>query len=270
MHITDEYKDFAIRKSQCKECSIYDHYKQVGQSEGNAENPTFMFVGEALGKDEAEQVRPFIGRAGKRLRAELKKHANVFNKHSSIISNLLPCRPLNNRFPTTKSTEQFQIREPNDITRTTPATADAVITHCADRWLFEEIKLLKPKILVLLGSQALRFIRNELGITAHRGSWKFVPRLRAWSLATYHPSYVMRTENTEDKGYVAEQFAQDIEKVVNSWHFCERDPRMRMTHEELQAKEALGVLIDFKFPAAERSVERRHIDWERLAAETNG
>jgi len=44
--ITPEYEKFAREKDACRQCSIYGCYKQVGQAEGNAKNPIFMFVGE--------------------------------------------------------------------------------------------------------------------------------------------------------------------------------------------------------------------------------
>lgn len=229
--ITDEYKQFALEKSKCTRCSIYQAYKQVGQSEGNAKDPTFLFIGEALGKDEAEQVRPFIGRAGQRLRAEIRKYPETFNKNSSIITNLLSCRPENNRFPQSGSSWSIHYEGKKSAKRTT--SAKEVVSHCAESWLFREIEILKPKIIVTLGSNSLNYVRGQSGITQHRGSWLFLDRFRAWSFATYHPSYVLRCANDPNKQHVQDQFVEDISKVAKTWrHMVDGDPRMSMTEDE--------------------------------------
>jgi len=155
--LTDEYRKFAVEKDSCRCCSIYDEYKQVGQSEGSTQNPTFMFVGESLGKDEVEQVRPFIGRAGQRLREELRKYPETFNKKNTLISNALSCRPKDNKFPQTS--DVFQL---NGST----ANGREIVNFCANKWVVQEIKIVNPKILVLVGGMALEVIANIKGITA--------------------------------------------------------------------------------------------------------
>lgn len=216
--ISDEYKLFAEAKSKCQKCSVYEHYKTVGMSEGNAENPIFMFIGESLGKDEVEQVRPFIGAAGRVLRAEMRKHPKAFKKTNTIITNVLACRPLDNKFPAGDHSHEVQT--------------------CTQNWLFQEIKILKPKILVTLGNPALKYVRGDWGITANRGKWKFLHQLRAWSFATYHPAYVMRSERT-DKQFVVEQFKNDIKAVATMWHTITGDYRLSMNNEEWKRQAAL-------------------------------
>ena len=201
--ISNEYKKFAIQKDACRQCSLYSHYEQVVMSEGNAESPTFLFIGEGPGADEAIQNRPFIGLAGQRLREELRKHPDVFNKESVLISNILGCRPLNNQFPSNGST----------------------VHNCADSWLRKEIKLLKPKVIILLGSKALEYSRErsisgkwqgKRGITANRGVWNFLPEYKAWSLATFHPSYVIRCQKMNEM-HIVKQFEEDIQQIATRW-----------------------------------------------------
>ncbi|MHA2279347.1 MAG: uracil-DNA glycosylase [Promethearchaeota archaeon] len=220
--ISDEYRDFVLKKDKCRLCSIYEHYKQVGQSEGNAKDPTFMFVGEALGKDEVEQVRPFIGAAGQRLRAELRQYPKTFRRDSVIITNVLACRPLNNKFPGETSLE---------------------VKRCTKNWLEQEIKLLKPKVIVTLGNPAMRHIRGDSSITANRGKWKFLYNYRAWSLATYHPSYVIRSERS-GKNFVADQFASDIKTVATMWKTMVGDYRMSASAEQFKRDRALAKTIE--------------------------
>lgn len=187
---SNEYKAFALEKDACRKCSIYNHYRQVTQAEGNAVNPHFLFLGEAPGEDESLQVRPFIGKAGQVLREAIKKHNTVFNRNTTMISNIIPCRPLDNKFPETD--------EPKS---------------CFENWLDREIRLVKPKIIILLGNVPLKYLRGSSGITRQRGTWVDLPGYSARSFATYHPSYVMRCRHSTTLN-VVEQFEQDIATVA--------------------------------------------------------
>lgn len=222
VQITDDYREFALLKNKCQRCAMYKHYKQVVQAEGNAKNPTFMFVGEAAGKDEIKQNRPFIGAAGKLLRAELREYPKSFKKSNTIITNILACRPLDNKFPAGDHSPE--------------------VATCISSWLFKEIRLLQPKIIVTLGNPALKYIRGDWGITANRGKWKFLPKFRAWSFATYHPSYVIRSEGT-DKQFVVDQFKNDIKVVAKMWHTITGDYRLYMNNEEWKRKVAIDKAV---------------------------
>lgn len=217
--ISDEYRKYAQEKDLCRACKVFHSYNQVVQSEGNAINPTFMFIGECAGQDEVQQNKPFIGRAGQRLRQELRKHRLVFNKNTTIISNVLGCRPQDNKFP-------------QDA---------ALVDACTGSWLFREIKLLKPKVIITLGNPALVQVREEVGITGRRGSWKFLPMFRAWSMATFHPSYVLRQSHV---GYIEKQFEADIKMVAENWQvIVGSDSCMAMDEEEWDRKKALAVAM---------------------------
>ncbi len=237
--ISDEYKNFALEKSKCRKCSIFNYYKKVGQSEGNAVNPTFMFVGEALGQEEVELSRPFVGRAGRRLRAEIRKHKIVFNRMNTIITNVLACRPLNNKFPT----ESFEAHSIVENGEQKSVKARDLVNFCVTNWLHREIRILRPKVIVTLGAKSLNYVRGDSGITANRGSWKFIEKYRAWSFATYHPSYVLRCQNDESKFFVVEDFVSDIEKIAKSWHDAVNgDARMSMNDEEWKREKVLSSL----------------------------
>ncbi len=222
--ISDEYEKFALKKDKCRKCEMYAHYKQVGMSEGNAKDPTFMFIGESLGKDEVAQNRPFIGLAGQRLRSELRKYPDVFKRDTMLVSNVLPCRPLNNKFP--------------------GSDKSYIVTNCVDLWLKKEIALLRPKVIVALGAQALKFVRGDWGITANRGEWKFLPEYRAWSLATFHPSYVIRNQNSGDQ-HIVDFFEQDIKNIATTWYtVVGSDERMTMSDEEWAREKAFNTSVD--------------------------
>ncbi len=242
--ISKLYHKFAIEKDQCRACSIYSAYKQVGQSEGNANNPTFVFIGEALGADEVAQVRPFIGRAGQRLRSEMRKYPDTFNKKSCLITNVLPCRPQDNKFPQGQAKEYGLLLAATVRASVHSCSGTEVVKHCVDKWLIRELEILHPRVIVTIGGHALTYIRGEQGITHNRGSWKFLPQFKAWSFATYHPSYVLRCENFGDKDYVIKQFEEDIKKISTSWVGITRgDNRMAMSNREWDKEQRLDYMI---------------------------
>jgi len=248
--ISPKYREFALAKDKCRQCSIYNEYKQVGQSEGNAVDPTFFFCGEALGKDEVDQVRPFIGTTGQRFRAELRKHKHIFTKKNTIISNVLSCRPKDNKFPRLADGQTYwmpAVTPKKQPCKTT--SANSIVQNCMSQWVIKEINLLRPKIIIALGATALEFMMGEKGITANRGKWVFLNHHRAWGFATFHPSYVLRCERMNDS-HVVQQFEDDIKKLADSWHFVSNDKRMKLSDEEWKKQAALDNFTKKKKPSS--------------------
>jgi len=222
--ISSKYREFALKKRQCRACPLYFEHRQVVQSEGNAKDPTFMFIGECPGKDEVEHVRPFVGISGHRLRKELRKYKDVFRKDTVLISNVLPCRPKNNKFP-------------DDM---------KLVESCTRKWLLREINMVKPKIIVTLGNPALRVITGHASITSYRGGWEFMYTFNhpLWMMATFHPSYVVRSERS-GKNHIVEQFNHDIAKVANTWEdIISKDERMSYSEQEWQRTGAYNMALN--------------------------
>ena len=85
------------------------------------------------------------------------------------VSNIIKCRPKGNRTPT--------IEEAN---------------YCAERWLDQEISLVQPKVIIALGSVALKYLYSpNARITKDRGKW-FTTKYDIPAIATYHPAYLLR------------------------------------------------------------------------------
>ena len=112
------YKEFEDAKQKCRECMVGHIYNQVVLSDGNKTNTKILIIGEAPGADEIKEGKPFIGKAGKLLRSTLEKYG--INESNSVITNTMPCRPLNNKFPKDKK----------------------LVYRCRNRWLKQEIALL--------------------------------------------------------------------------------------------------------------------------------
>lgn len=159
----------------CQACPLHAGRKQAVFGSGNKQ-AVGMFIGEGPGAQEDEDGVPFVGRAGQLLTKIL---ASVgIQREDVYIANTVKCRPPNNRTP----------------------NSDELLA-CQD-FLIRQIQLIQPKILVLLGSAALRsVIGNEITITKARGQWlsKSVNYMDddLYIMPMFHPSYLLRYASKE-------------------------------------------------------------------------
>ena len=149
-------------------CGLKAHAKQLAFADGNPEGRV-MFVGEAPGREEDIEGRPFVGRAGQLL--DLMMNAIGLDRTNSYIANIVPWRPPGNRTPTPQET---QICLP---------------------FTLRQIELADPDILVCLGNPSSQtLLRFTEGITKTRGRWLSFQtgsrEIRA--IATLHPAYLLR------------------------------------------------------------------------------
>ena len=131
-----------------------------------------MIIGEAPGAKEEEIGEPFVGRSGKLL-DKLLKNAGIDINQDVYFCNVVKCRPPQNRRPT-----KIEIQE------NLP-------------WLYQQIKLVNPSVIVLVGATALEAILNiKSPISILRGKWidwecKLV-------MPVFHPSYLLRNPSKEE------------------------------------------------------------------------
>ena len=134
-----------------------------------------MLIGEAPGRDEDLQGKPFVGRAGQLLDRMLA--AIGLDEEHVYITNTVYWRPPGNRTPT-----------PEEIEACAP-------------FLARQIELLSPQMLVLLGGAAAKSILGvSEGIMRLRGKWLNYPSCRPRhlpTLATLHPAYLLREPATK-------------------------------------------------------------------------
>jgi uracil-DNA glycosylase len=152
----------------CTKCCLSESRKSIVIGDGN-EHAQIMFIGEAPGYYEDLEGRPFVGAAGKFLN-ELLSEAGL-KRTDVYITNILKCRPPNNREPL-----------PDEIEKCTPC-------------LEEQIKSIKPKIIITLGNYATGFIFAKTGlqfygITRHHGKLHEVSLLgmNIKVYPTFHPA----------------------------------------------------------------------------------
>ena len=124
-----------------------------------------MIVGEAPGRDEDREGKPFVGRAGQLLdrmlaAIDLSREASVY------ITNVLPWRPPQNRDP-----------KPEEIAMMQP-------------FLHRHIALADPDVLVIVGNHACQALLGKRGITRLRGDWCEAQGKPA--IPMFHPAYLLR------------------------------------------------------------------------------
>ena len=150
---------------QCSKCELAKLRHHVIFGEGNPEGGIFI-IGEAPGRDEDLQGRPFVGKSGQLLDKILAACGFTRIEHV-FISNIVKCRPPDNRVPT-------------------PCEASVCMP-----WLLKQIEIINPKILVLLGATALKYMAGEgYKITRDHGRWlDWQNRL---AMPVYHPAALLR------------------------------------------------------------------------------
>lgn len=158
--------EFRQESLQCKRCELRSQCKQVVFGEGNLD-ASLMLIGEGPGGDEDAQGRPFVGKAGQLLDRILQ--AAEILREDVYISNVVKCRPPQNRKPTI-----------------------AEMKGCL-RILSGELLIVRPKLIVLLGSTALQGIIDPgASITKQRGQWLISAGIQI--MPTYHPAALLRDE----------------------------------------------------------------------------
>ncbi len=150
----------------CKRCKLCQGRSNIVFAEGNKEADV-MLIGEGPGADEDREGIPFVGKAGQLMNKAFD--ALNIDRSKLYIANVVKCRPPKNRVP-----------------------EEDEATACLD-YLRNQVMLVKPKIIVLLGSTALKnILGKEYGITAVRGKW--MERKQIQYMPTWHPAALLRDE----------------------------------------------------------------------------
>ena len=170
--------------SRCVKCGLHETRTNVVFGEGDAA-ARLMFVGEAPGRDEDIQGRPFVGRAGQLLTRIIESIG--LTREEVYIANILKCRPPKNRNPL-----------PDEIA-------------CCLPYLTEQIEIIRPRIICALGAFAAQtLIGTSEGITRLRGT--FYDHQGIKLMPTFHPAACLRNPST--KKYVWE----DMKRIRDEYY----------------------------------------------------
>lgn len=189
------WKELKKVASSCQSCRLHEGRNNVVFGAGKETNPLIAFVGEGPGADEDKQGEPFVGRAGKLLTAAIENGIGL-TRSEVYICNVVKCRPPGNRTP-----------QPDETAACTP-------------FLFRQLELLKPGVIVTLGQAAqIAMCGRKEGITKLRGKWldwNGVPLM-----PTFHPAYLLR--NPPMKKY----FWEDLQAVMKKLGIEEKKSNAR-------------------------------------------
>ena len=165
--------------TQCTKCELSNTRNNSVPGKGNFKSDV-IFVGEAPGKNEDNKGEPFIGIAGKKLSIALE-NAGI-TRDQVYITNIVKCRPPKNRIP-------------NDVEKS-----------MCNEYLEDEIAIINPKIICLLGNTSFYSILGGKEISKNHG--KFVRKDNQLYFITFHPAAIIYNQKLD------KVFKNDIKKLV--------------------------------------------------------
>ena len=170
----------------CHKCTLAPTRNNVVFAQGRPDAP-IMLIGEGPGQHEDESGIPFVGRAGQLL-DKIFNAVNFTRKEHIYITNIVKCRPPQNRVPTPEEME------------------------CCWEYLAAQIRYVQPKIILLCGSTAVKgILKTKQGITKIRGNW-YENVYGAKAMPIFHPSYLLRNPSNEE-GKPKFLMWQDIQEI---------------------------------------------------------
>jgi len=171
------------RVARCKRCPLHKTRTNVVFGTGSRKTG-LVFIGEAPGRDEDLQGKPFVGRAGQLLTRIIE--AVKFDREDVYITNVIKCRPEGNRDPL-------------------PEEVDLCSIHLA-----EQLEILKPKVICALGRFAAQAMSGlNLTMASYRGENLFYRGTRV--VATYHPAACLRNPSLKRAVW------EDVQKLMEIW-----------------------------------------------------
>jgi DNA polymerase len=178
----------------CKGCDLYKHATQAVLGEG-ARKAKVMFVGEQPGDQEDLAGKPFVGPAG-RILDKAMKEAGI-DRHSAYLTNAV---------------KHFKWEE-RGKRRIHKKPSAREVAACRP-WLEAEIEIVRPSILVALGSTAVQSLAgSELKVMRDRG--RFFPHPLAGALfMTIHPSALLRIPDDGERHSAYRQFVDELRLVA--------------------------------------------------------
>ncbi len=163
--------EIAARAELCDACPLRQERTHSVPGQGNPVNPDILFIGDAPGADEDQQGLAFAGAAGQLLTKMIA--AMGYTRDDIFIANICKCRPPAARTPL-----------PDEMRTCLP-------------FLREQIHIIRPKVIVLLGGTAIKgLLDTQVGVTRIQGQWTQYDGIPV--MPTFHPAYILRFESFGD------------------------------------------------------------------------
>lgn len=156
----NELEQIARQIRVCLKCPLCKTRTKAVPGDGHFQ-ARCMIIGEAPGKDEDKTGQPFVGSAGRYLDHVLE--GSGIQRSDFFITNIVKCRPADNRLP--KALE---------------------VETCTENYLFRQIELVNPELIVLLGGVAAKKLLGVKKVEEVRG--RIVDHEGRRYLVTYHPA----------------------------------------------------------------------------------
>ena len=181
--------------ADCRDCPLWKNATQTVFGEGNP-RARIMLVGEQPGEVEDREGRPFVGPAGRILDQGLLE-AGIDRAQAYV----------------TNAVKHFKW-EPRGKRRLHKTPAQRELEACY-QWLEGEIAAVQPALIVALGATAAKALLGAaFRITQSRGQ---VQRREGLPdvIATYHPSFVLRTKGRPEEDEVWNHFVSDLRRAAS-------------------------------------------------------
>ena len=177
----------ATQIRSCVQCPLHATRTKAVPGEGTP-SARVMLIGEAPGRDEDQRGQPFVGAAGRFLDEVLA--GSGVNRGDLFITNTVKCRPENNRPPRKRE-----------------------VDTCTSLYLFEQIELINPALIMLLGSVATKKLLGVNSVNEVRG--RVIEHNNRKYLAGYHPAASFYREGMAEN--IRQDFAllrQELQKLA--------------------------------------------------------
>jgi len=189
-----DLKSLREAASHCEGCPLFANATQTVFGEGPLRAQA-IFVGEQPGDVEDKEGRPFVGPAG-RLFDKLLLEAGITREQTYV----------------TNAVKHFKW-EARGKRRLHSKPNSREIFACRP-WLEAELEAIKPELLVLLGATAAQaMLGPKFGVTKQRGQ-PLATEWAPWTMATYHPSAILRALTQPDGEQMRGDFLEDLRLVA--------------------------------------------------------
>jgi len=191
------YTSLKIAAAGCMGCDLYKNATQTVFGEGRVRVSEVMFVGEQPGDEEDLTGHPFVGPAGRLLDKALIEAG--IDREKTYVTNVV---------------KHFKWK-PRGKRRIHEKPRAGEIRAC-EPWLAAELEIVKPRVLVCLGATAAQaLLGTDFRVTQMRGKW-LQSGHAALTLATVHPSSILRAPDPEAREEQYAEFISDLRVVAGA------------------------------------------------------